>query len=106
MRPPYIIICALSLAGCAANAWKPPQISYERVMLSWTSRTRALTGTLIHAIVPDARIGEICLLRTPNGGRDLEGEVVGLDGPLAFLTPNVTSRQLKASQFIHRGRLC
>jgi type III secretion protein N (ATPase) len=50
-------------------------------------RVTRVTGTLIHAIVPDARIGEICLLRTPNGGRDLEGEVVGLDGPLAFLTP-------------------
>jgi len=31
MRPPYMIICALSLAGCAANAWKPPQISYDEL---------------------------------------------------------------------------
>ena len=29
MRPLYIIMCTLSLAGCAANAWKPPQISYD-----------------------------------------------------------------------------
>ena len=31
MRPPHIILCALSLAGCAANAWKPPQISYDEL---------------------------------------------------------------------------
>jgi type IV secretion system protein TrbG len=30
MRPPYIIMCTLCLAGCtAATAWKPPQISYD-----------------------------------------------------------------------------
>src|SRR5215831_19014178 len=32
MRPPRIIIlCALSLAGCTANMWKPPQISYDEL---------------------------------------------------------------------------
>jgi P-type conjugative transfer protein TrbG len=31
MRLPYIILCACSLAGCAANAWKPPQISYDEL---------------------------------------------------------------------------
>ena len=31
MRPPYIIMCALCLAGCAANTWKPPQISYDEL---------------------------------------------------------------------------
>jgi type IV secretion system protein TrbG len=31
MRPPHIILCALSLAGCAANAWKPPQVSYDEL---------------------------------------------------------------------------
>ncbi len=31
MRPPYLIMCALSLAGCAVNAWKPPQISYDEL---------------------------------------------------------------------------
>jgi type IV secretion system protein TrbG len=30
MRPLYIMLCALSLAGCtAANTWKPPQIAYD-----------------------------------------------------------------------------
>ena len=31
MRPPHIILCALSLAGCTANMWKPPQISYDEL---------------------------------------------------------------------------
>jgi type IV secretion system protein TrbG len=31
MRLPYMILCACSLAGCAANAWKPPQISYDEL---------------------------------------------------------------------------
>ena len=31
MRPPHIILCALSLAGCTANMWKPPHISYDEL---------------------------------------------------------------------------
>ena len=31
MRPPSIILCALSLAGCTANMGKPPQISYDEL---------------------------------------------------------------------------
>jgi len=31
MRPPHIILCALCLVGCTANAWKPPQISYDEL---------------------------------------------------------------------------
>ena len=31
MRLPHIILCALSLAGCTANMWKPPQISYDEL---------------------------------------------------------------------------
>jgi P-type conjugative transfer protein TrbG len=30
MRPPYIVLSSLFLAGCAAaNAWRPPEISYD-----------------------------------------------------------------------------
>jgi ATP synthase in type III secretion protein N len=50
-------------------------------------RVTRVTGTLVHAIVPDVRLGEICLLRDPSGGQILEAEVVGLDGPVAILTP-------------------
>jgi len=50
-------------------------------------RVTRVSGTLIHAICPNARIGELCVLRTPNSGRDLAAEVVGLDGAFALLTP-------------------
>jgi type III secretion protein N (ATPase) len=46
-----------------------------------------VTGTLIRAIVPDVRLGDICLLRSEETADDLQAEVVGLDGSMALLTP-------------------
>ncbi|WP_439495808.1 type III secretion system ATPase SctN [Bosea sp. (in: a-proteobacteria)] len=48
--------------------------------------TRAV-GTLIHAVVPDVRIGELCLLQDPRTGWSLEAEVVGLSQDGVLLTP-------------------
>ena len=48
--------------------------------------TRAV-GTLIHAVVPGVRIGELCRLEDGRGGFSLEAEVVGLSGDTALLTP-------------------
>lgn len=48
--------------------------------------TRAV-GTMIHAVVPDVRIGELCRLHDPHSGWTLDAEVVGLDGDNALLTP-------------------
>ncbi|MGQ4274902.1 type III secretion system ATPase SctN [Terrihabitans sp. B22-R8] len=48
--------------------------------------TRAV-GTLIHAVVPDVRIGEVCLLQDPRTGWSLEAEVVGLSAEGVLLTP-------------------
>jgi type III secretion protein N (ATPase) len=48
--------------------------------------TRAV-GTLIHAVIPDVRIGELCILQEPRGTWSLEAEVVGLSGETALLTP-------------------
>lgn len=48
--------------------------------------TRAV-GTMIHAVVPDVRIGELCRLRNPRTGWMRDAEVVGLDGGHALLTP-------------------
>ena len=31
MRLSHVILCALFLSGCTANAWKPPQISYDEL---------------------------------------------------------------------------
>ncbi|MGJ5047278.1 FliI/YscN family ATPase [Bradyrhizobium oligotrophicum] len=51
-----------------------------------TGRVVRISGTLIHAICPGVRIGEMCALAT-NDGRELAAEVVGLDGMVALLTP-------------------
>jgi ATP synthase in type III secretion protein N len=48
--------------------------------------TRAV-GTVIHAVIPDVRIGELCILAEPGGSWSLQAEVVGLSGQTALLTP-------------------
>lgn len=48
--------------------------------------TRAV-GTMIHAVVPGVRIGELCRLEDGRDGFCLEAEVVGLLGDTALLTP-------------------
>ncbi|WP_167484025.1 type III secretion system ATPase SctN [Mesorhizobium tamadayense] len=48
--------------------------------------TRAV-GTLVHAVLPDTRIGELCLLQDPRTGLSLEAEVIGLLDDGVLLTP-------------------
>ncbi|MGX5831864.1 type III secretion system ATPase SctN [Mesorhizobium sp. 43Arga] len=48
--------------------------------------TRAV-GTLVHAVLPDTRIGELCLLQDTRTGLSLEAEVIGLLGNGVLLTP-------------------
>ena len=50
-------------------------------------RVVQVSGTLIRAVVPDVRVGDICLLRPEETAEDLQAEVVGLDGSVALLTP-------------------
>jgi type III secretion protein N (ATPase) len=48
--------------------------------------TRAI-GTLLYAVLTEARIGELCLLQDPRTGWSLEAEVVGLFQNGVLLTP-------------------
>ncbi|AZO48763.1 MAG: FliI/YscN family ATPase [Mesorhizobium sp.] len=50
-------------------------------------RVRRVTGTVIHATVEEARIGEICELVDPRTGRTTKAEVVGLMDEMAILVP-------------------
>nr|WP_316177747.1 MULTISPECIES: FliI/YscN family ATPase [unclassified Bradyrhizobium] len=50
-------------------------------------RVIQVSGTLIRAIVPDARVGDICLLRSAHASADLRAEIVGIEGGVALLTP-------------------
>ncbi len=48
--------------------------------------TRAI-GTLLHAVLPEARVGELCVVQDPRTGWSLEAEVIGLLQDGVLLTP-------------------
>ncbi|MCR5084577.1 MAG: type III secretion system ATPase SctN [Succinivibrionaceae bacterium] len=50
-------------------------------------RVEQVVGTIIRAIVPDVKVGELCLLRNPGEKWELRAEVVGFAKNIALLTP-------------------
>ncbi|MER8375501.1 FliI/YscN family ATPase [Mesorhizobium sp. M1406] len=50
-------------------------------------RVKRVTGTVIHATMEEARIGEICELVDPRTGKTTRAEVVGLMDEMAILVP-------------------
>ncbi|MDR3054699.1 MAG: type III secretion system ATPase SctN [Zoogloeaceae bacterium] len=56
-------------------------------MLEVRGRVVQVVGTIIRAIVPGVRIGEICVLRNPRSNWTLKTEVVGFIKNVALLTP-------------------
>ncbi|MBO0764027.1 MAG: type III secretion system ATPase SctN [Hyphomicrobiaceae bacterium] len=48
--------------------------------------TKAL-GTIVEAVVPDVRIGEVCVLEDPDGNWSTTAEVIGLGEDTVLLTP-------------------
>jgi type III secretion protein N (ATPase) len=44
-------------------------------------------GTMVRAVIPEAKIGEICILRSPEDGSEVPAEVVGFSKESALLTP-------------------
>ncbi len=50
-------------------------------------RVEQVVGTIIHAVVPEVKVGELCLLRTPGQSGILKAEVVGFSKNTALLTP-------------------
>ncbi len=59
----------------------------EARLLEVRGRVTQITGTIIKAMVPGARIGELCHLRNPGEEFNLVAEVVGFSGKEALLTP-------------------
>lgn len=57
-----------------------------------SGRVASVTGLIIRAHLPAARIGELCELREPGEGRIGLAEVVGIEGELAFLSPHGETR--------------
>jgi type III secretion protein N (ATPase) len=50
-------------------------------------RVTQVVGTIIRAMAPGVRVGEICLLRNPHSTWELKAEVVGFVRNMAILTP-------------------
>jgi len=50
-------------------------------------RVTQVTGTIIRAVVPGVRVGELCILRNPDQQLELLAEVVGFQQHHALLTP-------------------
>lgn len=50
-------------------------------------RVEKVIGTIIHAVVPGVKVGELCLLRNPWEKWELKAEVVGFAKRIALLTP-------------------
>lgn len=50
-------------------------------------RVVQVVGTIIKAVVPGVRVGELCLLRDPWDGWEIQAEVVGFSNEAALLTP-------------------
>lgn len=50
-------------------------------------RVEKVVGTIIHAAVPDVKVGELCILRNPGEDWMLRAEVVGFAQNIALLTP-------------------
>ncbi len=55
--------------------------------LTITGRVTQVIGTIIKAVVPSVKIGEVCILRQPGEDYELKAEVVGFARDAALLTP-------------------
>ena len=50
-------------------------------------RVVQVVGTIVKAVVPHVKVGEVCVLRNPGDGFEIKAEVVGLAKDSALLTP-------------------
>ena len=63
------------------------QTTNETQLYEVRGRVFEVIGTLIKAIVPQVKLGELCTLRNPGEQRTIQAEVVGLSRQYALLTP-------------------
>ncbi len=59
----------------------------EATLVEIKGRVKQVIGTIIKAVVPAVKLGEICILRSPGIDEDLYTEVVGFAKDAALLTP-------------------
>jgi type III secretion protein N (ATPase) len=59
----------------------------ETTPLAVKGKVSQVVGTIIRAVVPSVKVGEICVLRNPGEDFELDAEVVGFIKDAALLTP-------------------
>jgi ATP synthase in type III secretion protein N len=59
----------------------------DAVTLRVKGRVIQVVGTIVKAVVPTAKVGELCMLRNPGEDFEMEAEVVGFAKNAALLTP-------------------
>lgn len=63
------------------------QVVEKSRLIQIRGRVTQVTGTLLRAVVPGVRIGELCHLRNPDHSLSLMAEVIGFQHHQALLTP-------------------
>ncbi|MDB5840448.1 MAG: Flagellum-specific synthase FliI [Herminiimonas sp.] len=75
-------------------------------MVRIRGRVIQVTGTIIKAVVPSVRVGEICLLRNPGSYDEIKAEVVGFSRGTALLMPTGDTQGISAeTEVIPTGRV-
>lgn len=59
----------------------------ETPTLSVRGRVTQVIGTIIKAVIPSVKVGEVCILRNPGESFEMQAEVVGFVRDAALLTP-------------------
>lgn len=78
---------------------------HKAPLLQSKGRVIHVVGTLIRAVVPQVRLGEICLLRNPGEDTHTHAEVVGISREVALLTPLGSVRGISSTtEVIATGR--
>ena len=55
--------------------------------LTLHGRIMQVTGTVVRAIVPRVKLGELCILRNAGESREIPAEVIGFEQNIALLAP-------------------
>lgn len=77
----------------------------EAATLQVRGRVIQVVGTLVKAALPSVKVGEICILRNPDDGAEMQSEVVGFIKDAALLTPLGDLQGLSgATEVIPTGR--
>lgn len=68
-------------------------------------RVIQVVGTIVKAVVPSVKIGEVCLLRDPHCGQETPAEVVGFAKGVALLVPSTSTQGISGeTEVIPTGR--